>query len=325
MNALWLENQQISFRSDLPVPVPAPGEALIRVSLAGVCSTDLELVRGYYPYSGIPGHEFVGRVEAAPEAPQWINQRVVGEINISCGVCKSCQDGYLTHCEHRRVLGIRDWNGVFAEYLVLPLKNLHLVPESVPDQSAVLIEPLAAAMEILEQVSVLPGQRCLVVGAGRLGQLIAQVLATTGCSLQVVARHPYQQELLEKREISWIAEQDVGVGEMDIVVDATGTPAGFHIARRAVRPRGIIVLKSTYTGELSLNLSSIVVDEITLVGSRCGPFAAAIQLLSSGNIDLSGLVQATFSLEQGASAFEVASQPGMLKVLINPQAGRAEM
>jgi threonine dehydrogenase-like Zn-dependent dehydrogenase len=324
MNAIWLENQQISFRSGLPIPTPDPGEALIRVSLAGVCSTDLELVRGYYPYCGIPGHEFVGQVEVAPGAPQWVNQRVVGEINISCGVCQSCLDGYLTHCEQRQVLGIRNWNGVFADYVILPLKNLHLVPETIPDEAAVFVEPLAAALEILEQVPVLPDHRCLVVGAGRLGQLIAQVLATTGCSLNVVARHPYQQELLTQRDIPWISEQEVDVGRMDIVVDATGTPSGFDIARRAVRPRGIIVLKSTYSGEMSINFSSIVVDEITLVGSRCGPFPAAIQVLSSGQVDPTGLVQATFSLEQGAHALEVASQPGVLKVLINPQAGKAE-
>ncbi len=322
MNAIWLEDQQVTFRSGIPVPAPDPGEALIRVSLAGVCSTDLEMVRGYYQYSGIPGHEFVGRVETAPGAPQWINQRVVGEINISCGVCKPCLDGYLTHCEHRQVLGIRNWNGVFAEYLVLPLKNLHFVPEPIPDEAAVFVEPLAAALEILEQVSVLPHQCCLVVGAGRLGQLIAQVLATTGCSLQVVARHTYQQDLLTQRNIPWINEQEVDVGRMDIVVDATGTPSGFDIARRAVRPRGIIVLKSTYAGEMSINFSSIVVDEITLVGSRCGPFPAAIQMLATGRIDPTGLVQATFPLEQGADALEYASQPGVLKVLISPRADK---
>ncbi len=321
MNAIWLENQQISFRTGLPVPTPDLGEALIRVSLAGVCSTDLELVRGYYPYCGIPGHEFVGRVEAAPGAPHWINQRVVGEINIACGVCKPCLDGYPTHCAQRRVLGIRDWHGAFAQYLTLPLRNLHQVPGTISDDAAVFIEPLAAAMEILEQVSVSPDQNCLVVGAGRLGQLVAQVLATKGCNLTVVARHPHQQMLLKQHGISWIGEQDVAVGEIDIVVDATGTPSGFQIARRAVRPRGTIVLKSTYAGEMSLDLSSIVVDEITLLGSRCGPFTAAIQLLVSGKIDLSGLVQETFSLEQGGAGFKVAAQPGALKILINPRAG----
>jgi len=321
MNAIWLENQHISFRTGLPVPTPGPEEALISVSVAGVCSTDLELLRGYYPYCGIPGHEFVGRVEASPGAPQWIDQRVVGEINITCGVCKPCLDGYPTHCAQRRVLGIRDWHGAFAQYLILPLKNLYLIPESISDEAAVFVEPLAAAMEVLEQVAVSAGQNCLVVGAGRLGQLVAQVLATTGCNLTVVARHPYQQKLLMQRGISCIPEQDVAIGEMDIVIDATGTPSGFHIARKAVRPRGTIVLKSTYAGEMSLNLSSIVVDEITLIGSRCGPFPAAIQLLSSGKVDVSGLVQATFPLEQGVSAFELAAQPGTLKVLINPRAG----
>jgi threonine dehydrogenase-like Zn-dependent dehydrogenase len=320
MRAIWLENQQASFRSGLPLPVPAPGEALVRVRLAGVCSTDLELLRGYYPFCGIPGHEFVGQVEEAPGAPAWLNQRVVGEINIACGACIPCLDGYPTHCEQRKVLGIRGWNGAFAEYLVLPLHNLHLVPEMIPDETAVFTEPLAAALEILEQVPVLPGHRCLVVGAGRLGQLIAQVLATTGCDLKVVARHPFQRDLLQQRDIPWISEQEVGVGTMDIVVDATGTPLGFNLARRAVRPRGTIVLKSTYQGEMSVNFSSIVVDEITVVGSRCGPFPPAIQLLSRAQVDPTGLIQVEFPLEQGVPAIEFAAQPGVLKVLINPWA-----
>jgi threonine dehydrogenase-like Zn-dependent dehydrogenase len=319
MRAIWLENQQASFRSGLPIPIATPGEALVRVFLAGVCSTDLELLRGYYPFCGIPGHEFVGQVEEAPSAPAWLNQRVVGDINIACGACTPCLNGCPTHCEQRKVLGIRGWNGAFAEYLVLPLQNLHLVPDTITAEAAVFTEPLAAALEILEQVAVLPAHRCLVVGAGRLGQLIAQVLASTGCDLKVVARHSYQRDLLQRRHIAWIGEQDVSAGTMDIVVDATGTPLGFALARRAVRPRGIIVLKSTYQGEMSVNFSSIVVDEITLVGSRCGPFPPAIQLLSRSQVDPTGLIQAVFPLEQGVLAMEYAAQSGVLKVLINPR------
>ena len=319
MRAIWLQNQQPSYLSDFQQPVPAPGEALVRVRLAGVCSTDLELLRGYYPFTGIPGHEFVGQVVAAPGAPTWLGQRVVGEINIACGACSPCLLGNPTHCAQRRVLGIRDWHGAFADYLVLPIQNLHLVPESVPDQAAVFTEPLAAALEILQQVAILPSYRCLVVGAGRLGQLIAQVLATAGCDLKVVARHPNQRDLLKQRRIAWISEQQVGVGTMDIVVDATGTPLGFKLARQAVRPRGTIVLKSTYQGEMLVNFSSIVVDEITLLGSRCGPFPPAIQLLSGAQVDPTLLIQAEYSLEDGVRALEYAAQPGVLKVLINPQ------
>ncbi len=321
MRAIWLENQCPSFRSDLQQPVPAPGEALVRVHLAGVCSTDLELLRGYYPFTGIPGHEFVGTVIAAPDAAAWMGQRVVGEINLSCGACPPCLAGNPTHCARRKVLGIRDCHGAFAEFLVLPLQNLHLVPDSVPDRAAVFTEPLAAALEILQQVAILPSHRCLVVGAGRLGQLIAQVLATTGCQLRVVARHPYQRELLQQQRIAWISEQQVGVGTMDIVVDATGTPLGFNLARQAVRPRGTLILKSTYQGEMSVNFSSIVVDEITLIGSRCGPFPPALQLLSGAQVDPLPLIQAEYFLEDGIRALKAAAQPGALKVLINPRQG----
>ncbi len=187
MHALWLENQKLELRADVPIPSPEEDEALIRVRLAGVCSTDLELVRGYYPFSGIPGHEFVGEVISAPRNSSWIGKRVVGEINIACGECETCKSGLTRHCEQRKTLGIHDWNGVFAEYLVLPLKNLHAVSDKIPDESAVFTEPLAAAYEILEQNQLNPDDKVLVIGAGRLGQLVAQVLQGSrlpagGCS-----------------------------------------------------------------------------------------------------------------------------------------------
>ena len=300
------------------MPVPQPGEALIRVRLAGVCSTDLELLRGYYPFQGIPGHEFVGEVVEAPSFVEWLDKRVVGEINLTCGECNPCRQGNTTHCVQRKALGIRDWNGAFAEYLVLPVQNLHEIPENVPDEAAVFTEPLAAAFEILAQIPFSAQQHCLVIGAGRLGQLIAQVIRLTGCKLQVVARHPHQISLLEQIDVACISEADIAAGTVDIVVEATGTPGGFYLARKAVRPRGIIVLKSTYRGDLEVNFSSIVVDEITLIGSRCGPFPQAIQALASGKIDPRGLIQARFPLEQGLQALDFAAKPGGLKVLINP-------
>ena len=287
--------------------------------LAGVCSTDLELLRGYYAFSGIPGHEFVGRVVACPAEASWVGRRVVGEINLSCGECVYCKAGMPTHCANRKALGIHGHWGAFAEKLSLPLRNLHIVPDNVSDEAAVFTEPLAAALQIQAQVSFHPGQHVLVVGAGRLGQLVAQTLALTGCQLSVVARHPRQRLLLEACHIPWITEENVLHGLHEVVVDTTGTPEGFALARRAVMPRGTLVMKSTYKGDLTVNFSSLVVDEITLVGSRCGPFAAALQCLESGKVDPRPLINATYPLEQAAEAIAHAAQPGVLKILIDPK------
>ncbi len=316
MNALYLSNHSLTYRTDLPVPQPPPGEALIRVLLAGICATDLELVRGYYPFDGIPGHEFVGVVERAPDAPQWEGRRVVGEINAACGTCRQCREGRPTHCERRTVLGIKGRNGAFAEYLTLPIDNLLPVPDSLPDEKAIFTEPLAAALEIQRQAHIRPTDRVLVVGAGRLGQLIAWTLALTGCDLRVVARHAGQRRLLAKRGIRSIGEEEVPHWEMDVVVEATGSPGGFALAKRAVHPRGVIVLKSTYAGDLTLNMSEIVVDEVTLLGSRCGPFAPALEHLRRGLIDPTDLIAARYPLEKGPEAFQKAAQPGVFKVLI---------
>jgi threonine dehydrogenase-like Zn-dependent dehydrogenase len=315
MKALWLENNRLDLRE---VPEPARfGEALIRIRVAGICSTDLELVKGYYPFKGIPGHEFIGEVVAADER-SWIGQRVVGEINISCGNCEQCLNGRPTHCENRTTLGITKRNGTFAEFTTLPIANLHRVPASVPDEMAVFTEPLAAALEIQQQVHVQPTDRVLVVGAGRLGQLIAQTLALTGCDLHVVARHVYQQKILAERGIRTIAEVEIQPGRWDIVVEATGSAGGFSLARRAIRPRGTLVMKSTYKGEISVNFSSIVVDEVNIVGSRCGPFEPALRLMEKGQVDPSVLIAAEFRLGEALSAFERAAQPGILKVLVTP-------
>lgn len=313
MKALWLENQQLDLR-DVPEPAK-PGEALIRIRVAGICSTDLELVKGYYPFTGVIGHEFVGEVVAANDE-SWVGQRVVGDINVTCGNCEQCINGRSTHCENRTVLGIVKRNGTFAEFTTLPLSNLHRVPASVPDEMAVFTEPLAAALEIQQQVHVQPTDRVLVMGAGRLGQLIAQTLALTGCDLHVVARHEYQQKILLERGIRIIAEEDVQPGRWDIVVEVTGSPGGFSLARQAVRPRGTLVLKSTYKGELSVNFSSIVVDEINIVGSRCGPFEPALRLMEKGEVDPGALIAAEFRLDEALQAFERAAQPGALKVLV---------
>ena len=323
MNALWLENNAISLRK---VPEPQkPGEALIKVRKAGICSTDLELVRGYYPYTGVLGHEFVGEVVALPPVPSpdgrgeiKTGDRVVGEINAVCGQCEQCLNGRPTHCENRSVLGIVNRDGVFADYTTLPLTNLHRIPASIPDEMAVFTEPLAAALEIQEQVQVKPTDRVLLVGAGRLGQLIAQTLSLTGCDLRVVARHKHQQDLLSARGIRVIAEEDIQLWRQDIVVEATGSPSGFELARRAIRPRGTLVLKSTYKGEMSVNFSSIVVDEVNIVGSRCGPFAPALRLMESRQVDPTVLIDSDFPLGEALKAFEHAAETGVLKVLVSP-------
>ena len=317
MNALWLEDRNLSLR-DIPVPdAAAVGEALIRVRLSGICGTDLELTRGYYPYTGVLGHEFVGDVVDAPDA-EWVGKRVVGEINAACGTCATCRAGRPTHCESRSVLGIVGRDGVHAEYTSLPLSNLHRVPESVSDDAAVFTEPLAAALEILEQVHIAPTDRVLLVGAGRLGQLIAQVLALTGADLQVVARHALQRALLGARDIDAIAEQDIEARRYDVVVEATGSPDGLDLARRALRPRGTLVLKSTYAGEVTVDLSGLVVDEITIVGSRCGPFAPALRLLERGDVDPTMLIAERFPLDAGVDAFARAAERGVMKVLLEP-------
>jgi 2-desacetyl-2-hydroxyethyl bacteriochlorophyllide A dehydrogenase len=317
MLALWLEDQKLDLRS---IPRPqAEGEAVIRVRLAGICSTDLEMVKGYYPYRGVPGHEFVGEVVEAPDAA-WIGQRVVGEINAVCGQCEACRRGYPTHCENRTVLGIVNRDGVFAEYTRLPLANLHPVPPDLPDEKAVFTEPLAAALEILEQAHIHPTDRVLIVGAGRLGLLIAQVVAQTGCDVRVLARREQPRALLKRWGIAAIDEEAIPPRRWDVVIEATGSPEGFGIARRAVRPRGLLVMKSTYKGELQLNFSSLVVDEIQVLGSRCGPFEPALRLMESGRIDPTPLIMDQFPLEQALQAFDRAAQPGVLKVLLRPSA-----
>lgn len=324
MDALWLEDNKISIR-DIPQP-RKENEALIKIRRAGICSTDLELVKGYYPYTGVIGHEFVGEVVSLTPDPSLggrskdvkVGDRVVGEINVVCNQCEQCLSGRPTHCEKRTVLGIVNRDGTFAEFTTLPVANLHRVPDSVSDEMAVFTEPLAAALEIQDQVQVRPTDRVLLVGAGRLGQLIAQTLALTGCDLRVAARHAHQQDLLKVRGIRIITEEEIQPWRWDIVVEATGSPGGFSLARRAIRPRGTMVLKSTYKGDLSVNFSSIVVDEIHLVGSRCGPFEPALRLMESRQVDPTVLIADQFKLSEALKAFERAAETGVLKVLVEP-------
>ncbi|MCP2727734.1 MDR/zinc-dependent alcohol dehydrogenase-like family protein [Limnofasciculus baicalensis] len=315
MKTLWLENNQLQLCTDIPIPTPPPGEALIRVLRAGICNTDLELLRGYYPYKGIPGHEFVGIVEKG--SPHLLGKRVVGEINAVCGKCRFCLKGESTHCENRTVLGIVNRNGAFAEYLTLPETNLHLVPDNVSTDVATFTEPLAAALEIQQQVKITASEKVLVVGDGKLGQLVAQTLALTGCDLLVIGRHPEKLANLEERGIEIGFSDGIIDRSFDIAVECTGNPEGFALALRALRPRGILVLKSTYSGKLTIDASALVVDEITLIGSRCGPFAPALELLRTQQVNVSPLIQARYPIAEGLTAFSHAKQRGVLKVLLD--------
>ncbi|MCV6639280.1 alcohol dehydrogenase catalytic domain-containing protein [Candidatus Albibeggiatoa sp. nov. NOAA] len=318
MQALWLESGELHYKDDVDLPTYQPDEALIRVLLAGICATDLQLIKGYYPFTGVLGHEFVGEVIQAPLKPEWIGRRVVGEINIGCGDCVQCLALRATHCENRQVLGIKKYHGAFAEYLSLPLDNLFCVPDNVPNEQAVFTEPLAAALEIQNQYHVKPTDTVLVIGAGRLGQLIAQTLALTGCHLQVVARYPKQQKLLKTQGIHWILETEIQSQHYDLIVEATGSDSGFKAAVHAVRPQGTIILKSTYKGDAKVNLSEIVVNEIQILGSRCGAFTPVLNLLAQQKLHPEILIDAQYSLAHGLSAFETAQDHQIMKVLLTP-------
>lgn len=322
MKGIWLEKQQLKLKTDLPIPKPPSGEALVRVLQAGICNTDLELLRGYYPYTGIIGHEFVGVVESVsePSANKLINQRVVGEINAPCGQCRFCRQGISNHCEQRTVLGIVNRYGAFAEYLTLPIANLHPLPDNVSDDAATFTEPLAAALEIQEQISLTPETQVLVVGDGKLGQLVAQTLALTGCDLSVVGRHRDKLAKLEQRGITTGYADLAKTSSFDVAVECTGNPDGFSLALQGLRPRGILVLKSTYAGKLSIDASALVVNEITVIGSRCGPFSKALDLLAGGQVDVNSLIERHYPLEEGLAAFNHAQQRGVLKVLLKMNA-----
>jgi 2-desacetyl-2-hydroxyethyl bacteriochlorophyllide A dehydrogenase len=318
MRAVWIEDGAVRVRDDVPAPVANAGEAVIAVTLAGVCGTDLELVRGYAGFAGVPGHEFVGKVVAAPDAPQWIGRRVVGEINVKCSQCRECRAGRGNHCERRRVLGIRSLSGAFAERVVLPVANLHAVPDSLADEAAFFTEPLAAALAIRSQVAIAKDARVLLVGAGRLGQLVARALQATGCDLDVVMRHARHAELLDACGVHWITEEDVEYAAYDVTVEASGSESGLGLARWALRPRGTLVLKSTHHGDRFFDFAQLVVDEITIVGSRCGDFAPALERLASGEIDPTPLVEQVYPLDAARDALAHSARPGALKVVLRP-------
>ena len=322
-------NNGLHYQTDYPVPVPKQDEALIRVTRAGICNTDIEIIKGYMNFRGIPGHEFTGVVEKS-EDRSMIGKRVVGEINIGCNSCSYCKNNMRNHCPERTVIGILNRNGAFAEYVTLPVSNLHVIPDSITDEEAVFVEPLAAAFEILRQVDASSADKVCVLGDGKLGLLVAQVLALTGCDLVVKGKHMEKLNIVKEMGIrteivtadneSAVHESSLqnrsGKDQFDIVIDCTGSSSGISNALDIVRPAGKIVLKTTVAETVPLDVNRLVIGEISLICSRCGPFLPAIHAIEKKSVRLSNLVSAKFPLESGLKALEFASRRGVLKVIL---------
>jgi len=315
MNMLALYLDETLALKELPVPELQVGEVLIRVRLAGICRTDLEVLKGYHGFQGIPGHEFLGEVAGPADSP-WLGRRVVGDINIGCGACPECLGGLAHHCRNRQVIGLKGRNGGFAQYLSLPEANLYEVPPEIADDAAVFTEPLAAALQVLDAAPISPDSRALVVGDGSLGLLISWVLALQGAQVHLVGHYPEHLQLARAYGVvSWL-EEDFTEKDFAVAVEASGSPGGLDLALSRVRPRGTVVLKSTYQGRYDLDPAALVVPEVRLAGCRCGPFNAALRLLRRGWIDPRPLIQARFPLSRGIEALDYARQRGVLKVLL---------
>ena len=319
MKALRYENRGLKIAA-VPKPI-RDGEAVVRVTLSGICNTDLEIARGYAGFQGTIGHEFVGVIESLPDVGALVpGQRVVGEINAGCGVCDLCRAGDPRHCAQRTVLGIVGRDGAHAELLKLPTVNLLPVPDEIPDEHAVFTEPLAAAGGILERAEVSKDTGVGVIGDGKLGLLCAQVLATTGAPVTLIGKHQNKLQIAARRGIETITVEQAKsrTQQFDLVVEASGSSSGFHLALDVLRPRGVLVLKSTFHGATEMNAARIVVDEISVVGSRCGRFAPALELLRRKTIDVESLISEEFALADGVRAMERAAESDVLKVLLRP-------
>ena len=313
MRALVLKNR-LNFVDDYPDPTPAAGECLLRVKLAGICGTDLELARGYMNYAGVPGHEFVGIV-ASSRNPALVGMRIVGEINAACGQCNSCVDGLERHCANRTVLGIVSRDGAFADHLTLPERNLRALPDSISDEAAVFVEPTAAAYEVLDQVPLKRNARILVLGDGRLGAIVGLVLKAEAYEPIVAGHHPEKLRRLTELGLKVDLEENLRHG-YDVVVDCSGNNEGFNRALALVRSRGTVVLKSTAAAAAPLNLAPAVVNEVTVIGSRCGRFEPAIEAIASGKIDPCPLIDGTYPIEDYEAAFKAATSPSNFKILL---------
>jgi threonine dehydrogenase-like Zn-dependent dehydrogenase len=339
MLVFTVRNHQLVAQKKL-LPRLRPRWALLRVRLAGICNTDVEILRGYHAFGGVPGHEFVGEVTAvsgvsAKEKSKWLGARVTGDINVSCSAynfhpsCAFCRRGLKTHCARRTVLGIVNHDGAFAEYIALPLENLHRVPDSVTDEQAVFVEPLAAACEILQQIKVQQFREAAVLGDGKLAQLIARVMRTALPRVVMYGKHQDKLSLaaaakIETCKVRGDASEFQGVREnFALLIEATGSPSGLALAQHMTEPRGTLILKSTFHGAVPVETWPLVVKEITLLGSRCGPFNKAIALLRSGKVDPRPLITRTFPLSQAPAAIKYAQQPGVMKVLLNPESNNS--
>jgi threonine dehydrogenase-like Zn-dependent dehydrogenase len=328
MKALVFDGS-LRFVRDAALPTRAD-EALVQVICAGICNTDLEIAKGYAGFNGILGHEFVGRVIESPDSLQ-VGQRVVGEINAGCGLCRLCLAGDSRHCVLRTTLGIKARDGAFAEFLSLPARNLITIPDSLSNNAAVFVEPLAAALNILEQVKIDPSTRVAVIGDGKLAQLTIIAVAQTGCDLTVIGKHEKKLALAKQAARLCLRVEDASAqsaierwirnskleGEFDVVIEASGSKTGLPMALKLARPQGVVALKSTYHEPAALDLSSVVVNEITILGSRCGRFRPAIDLLSAGAININPLITSEFPFEDCLLAFQKAAEPESLKVVLN--------
>lgn len=313
MQSIRFQNEKLDL-VETRQPDPADNEALIKVTLAGICATDLEIIKGYMNFNGTLGHEFVGVVEKCDDMPSLVGKRVVGEINVGCGYCEFCKKGLSRHCPERTVLGITGMDGVFAEYVCLPAWNLHEVPDAVEDRAAVFTEPLAAAYEIVEQLHLPPGSPVLLIGDGRLAQLIIRALSRVGCMVEAVGRSEAKVRRMKGYAHKGYLNSPPPNTKYPVVVEASGSPTGWRTAINAVEPRGIIVLKSTYAAKMKFNPAQLVINEVTVVGSRCGPFRPALKALSDG-LKVTDLIDAEYTLADWKEAIDKASEPETIKVL----------
>lgn len=338
MQALYWDGRELNFRLSYPTPIQdskiddrewrmvgAIGSrprfsdnqtVVIKVHLAGICSTDLQIFKGYMNFTGVPGHEFVGSVSDGPENLR--GKRVVGEINFGCGQCENCAGGLSRHCPNRKVMGILGADGTFAEFVSVPANNLHVVPENVSDEEAVFTEPLAAAFEILEQVQLNPGDEILVLGDGKLGNLCAQVMKLTGANVTALGKHEDKLKVIKRAGVRTMLLNDWQPRLYDVVVEATGSQSGLKLAMTAVRPRGTLVLKSTIAGEHHLSLAPLVINEVTVIGSRCGLFEPALEALEEKSILVTPLIEKVYSLNAGIEAVAHAARTGARKILLKP-------
>jgi threonine dehydrogenase-like Zn-dependent dehydrogenase len=328
MRALYWDGRALTVEASYPNPAPA-GEiarasgarppsprALVKVHLAGICSTDLQIFKGYMGFKGVPGHEFVGSVREGPS--ELVGKRVVGEINFGCGDCEACRRDLSRHCPNRSVMGILNADGAFAEYVAAPADNLHLVPENVSDDEAVFTEPLAAAFEILQQIQLDPGDEVLVLGDGKLGNLCAQALRWTGARITALGKHADKLALIKKAGVRTMILADWRPNLFDVVVEATGSVSGLELALIAVRPRGTLILKSTIAGAHQISLAPVVINEINVVGSRCGPFPDALNALEAKQVSVTPLIEKIYPLSDGLAAVGHAAKPGARKILLRP-------